>query len=79
MMGLPPSTLLHAPVPFCFEESIGHVDNSIGRVDDSVGRVHGMGSFVFVPSVIESIGDVVPLRSGVQRKLTHKIFCRRKS
>ena len=36
-------------------------EESVGCVDDSVGRVHGVGSGVFVPKGIESIGDVVPL------------------
>ena len=39
---------------FCFEEPAG-------RVDDSISRVHDMGSGVFVPTRIESIGDFVPL------------------
>ena len=34
---------------------------SVGSVSESVGRVHGVGSGVFVPTGIESIGDVVPL------------------
>ena len=46
---------------FCFEDSVGCVDNSVGCVDNSVGFVCGVGPGVFVPIVIESIGDVVPL------------------
>ena len=47
--------------PFHFDESIGCVGDSVGRVDKSVCCVHGMGSEVFVPTGIESIGDVFPL------------------
>ena len=39
---------------FCFEESVG-------RVDNSTGHVRGMGSVVSPPIVVESIGDVVLL------------------
>ena len=46
---------------FFFEESVGCIDNSVGCVDDSIGCVRGVGSGVFVPVVIESIGDIVPL------------------
>ena len=44
---------------FRFEYSIGRVDKSVGRVDNSNGRVRGVGSGVFVPIGIESIGGVV--------------------
>ena len=33
----------------------------VGSVGESIGRVRGVGSRVFVPTGIESIGDVVPL------------------
>ena len=46
---------------FCFEESVGRVDNSIGRVDKSVDRFCRMGSDIFVPTGIKSIVDIVPL------------------
>ena len=39
---------------FCFDDFVGHVENYVGRVYD-------MGSGVFVPVVIESNCDVVPL------------------
>ena len=45
--------------PFHFEDSAGSVNNSVGRVENSVGRVRGVGSGVFVPIGIESIGGVV--------------------
>ena len=38
-----------------------HFEESVGCVDDSVGHVRGVESGVFVPTGIESIGDVVPL------------------
>ena len=54
--------------PFCFEEFVGRVDDSIGcvdvsipHVDNSIGCFFGMGSAIFVPTGIDSIGDVVPL------------------
>ena len=47
--------------PFFFEDSVGHVDASVGCVDNSAGRVCGLGSSVFVPILIKSIGDIVPL------------------
>ena len=54
--------------PFCFEESVGHVDDSVGRIDDSVGRVGdsidrvcGVGYNIFFLTVIKSISDVVTL------------------
>ena len=47
--------------PIRFEESIGHINDSVGHVDNSVCRVHGVGSDIFFPTGIKSIGDVVPL------------------
>ena len=70
---------------FFFNESVGHVGDSVGRVDDSVGCVRGVGSGVFVPSGIESIGDVTPLvvllPKGVESKFSQliEIFWRLKS
>ena len=46
---------------FRFEYPVGCVGDSVGRVDGSIGRVCDEGSGVFVRTVIESIGDVVPL------------------
>ena len=40
--------------PFCFEESVDHVD-------DSVGCVRGVGSGIFSLTGIESIGEVFSL------------------
>ena len=36
---------------FCF-------DKSVGRVGESIGRVNSVGSRMFVPTGIKSIGDV---------------------
>ena len=47
--------------PFCFDESVGRVGDSVVRFDDSVGCVRGMKFGVFVPTGIESIGEIVPL------------------
>ena len=47
--------------PFRFEESIGSVDYSVGCVDDSVGPICGVGSGIFFPTGMDSIGDVVLL------------------
>ena len=44
---------------FCFDESVGHVRYCVGCVEKYVGRVSDMGSRVFVPTGIDSIGDVV--------------------
>ena len=44
--------------PFRFEESVVRVGDSVGRVEYSVGYVSGMGSGIFVPTGINSIGDV---------------------
>ena len=44
-----------------FDESVGRLGDSVGRVDESVGLVFDMGSGFFVPTGIESIGDVVVL------------------
>ena len=43
--------------PFFFADSIDRVDDSISRVDNPIGRFHGVGSGVFVPIGMESIGD----------------------
>ena len=40
--------------PVCFEDSVG-------CVDDSVGHVYGVYSSIFVPILIESNCDVIPL------------------
>ena len=40
--------------PFCSGKSVGSVGKSVGGVSD-------VGSGVFIPRVIESIGDIVPL------------------
>ena len=45
----------------CVDDSVGRVDNSVRHIDDSVGRVCGVGSGVFIPIIIESIGDIIPL------------------
>ena len=44
--------------PFCFDDTVGHVEDSVGRVDNSIGRVSGVGSGVFDLTLIDSIGDV---------------------
>ena len=60
-------------------------DDSVGHVGESVGRVSGVGSGFFVPTGIESIGDIVPLfvllLKGVESKggPLIKIFWRPKS
>ena len=70
---------------FCFYESFGCVGDSVGRVDNSVGCVSGVGSGVFVPTGIDSIGDVVLLvvivPKGVESKGSRliEIFWRPKS
>ena len=57
-------------------------DESIGRVVESVGRVSGVGYGIFVPTGIDSIGDVVLLvlfvPKGVESKSGQliEIFCR---
>ena len=71
--------------PFCFAESVVCVGDYVGRVDDSFGRVCGMGSGIFILTVIESIGEVVPLAvfvpKGVESKGSRliEIFWRLKS
>ena len=52
--------------PFCFEESVDHVD-------DSVGCVRGVESRVFLPKGNESIGDVVPLVAFVPKQFESKV------
>ena len=46
--------------------------NSVGSVGDSVGGVRGIGSGVFVPTVIYSIGDFVSLVVFVPRGVKSK-------
>ena len=43
--------------PFRFDESVGRVGDSTFHVGDYVGCVSSMGSGVFVPTGIVSIGD----------------------
>ena len=52
MMGLDPGPLVRALFHFALEKPVG----SLGK---SVGRVSGVGSGIFFPTGIESIGDVV--------------------
>ena len=58
--------------PFHFDECIGCVGDSVGRVDNSICRVHGVGSEVFVPTGIKSIGDVFPLGMFVPKLVVPK-------
>ena len=58
--------------PFFFDESVGCVADSAGRVNESVGCVSGVGSGVFVPTVIDSIGDTVPLVTFVPKGVDSK-------
>ena len=46
---------------FCFEESVGRVDNSVGHVDEFDGRIRGVEYGIFVPKGINSIGVIVLL------------------
>ena len=46
---------------FRFDESVGSDGDSVGCVGESVGRVSGVGSGVFVPTGIDSIGGIVLL------------------
>ena len=46
---------------------------SVGSVGESVGRVSGVGSGIFVPTGIKSIGDVVPLVVFVPKDLSPKM------
>ena len=48
-------------LPSHFEYFVGRVDDSVGHFTNSVGRVRGVGSDIFFPIGIDSIGDIIPL------------------
>ena len=62
-----------------FEDYVGSVHKSVGCVYDFLVCVCGMGSGVFVPIGIKSIGDVVPLVMcvpiGAESKLVDSLKC----
>ena len=84
MMVLTPGPLVRA-LFFRFDESVGRVGDSVGCVANFVVLDCGVGSGVFVPTGIESIGDVFPLvlfvPKGVKSKGSRliEIFWRPKS
>ena len=60
MMGLTSGPLIRALFLFALKIPL-IVLTTVGRVEDYFGRVYGMGSGIFVPILINSIGDDVPL------------------
>ena len=80
MMGLTKGLLVRALLP-----SVGRVGDSVGCVEKHVSCVSGMGSGIFVPTGIESIGDFVLLFVFVAKGVVSKgsrlieIFWRQKS
>ena len=64
-MGLDPGSPGMCTFPFCSGKSIG-------SAGESVGSVSGLGSGDFVLTVIESLGDVVPLVVFVPRGVESK-------
>ena len=61
------------------------LETPLGHVDDSDGRVCGVGSSIFVPTGIKSIGDIVllvvsvPIEVGSKVGRLVELFWRRKS